>query len=208
MGLIDISRAISPATAVWPGDQVVEWNWTRRLSESDASVNLGSIRLSTHAGSHVDAPHHVIDEGRTTDDIPLSVFIGPARVVDVKTASQIRPEHMAGSTAERVLFKTEASALPETQWPESITPLAPETVRLLEDEETVLVGTDAPSVDPLDSTDLPAHHALIDAEIVNLEGLSLDGVSPGRYFLMALPLKIVDGDAAPVRAVLREPAPK
>lgn len=208
MALIDISRAISPATAVWPGDQQVEWAWTRRLSENDASVNLGSIQLSTHVGSHVDAPYHVTEDGRTTDDLPLSVFVGPAQVVDVGGASHIRPEHVAGSAAERVLFKTEASPLSETQWPESVTPLAPETVECLETEGTVLVGTDAPSVDTLDSTTLPAHHALIDAEIVNLEGLALDGVSPGRYFLMALPLKIMGGDAAPVRAVLRDTVPE
>lgn len=208
MALIDISRAISPATAVWPGDQEVEWTWTRRLSESDASVNLGSIQLSTHVGSHVDAPLHVTEDGRTTDDLPLSVFIGSARVIDVGTASRIRPEHVAGRAAERLLFKTEASTLSETQWPDSVAPLVPETVRQLEAKGTVLVGTDAPSVDPLDSTTLPAHHALIDAEIVNLEGLSLDGVSPGQYFLMALPLKIKGSDAAPVRAVLHETPPE
>ncbi|MFB6271872.1 MAG: cyclase family protein [Salinibacter sp.] len=208
MALLDISRSVSPATAVWPGDQEVEWTWTRHLSEQDASVNLGSIQLSTHVGSHVDAPRHVCEEGGTTDDLPLSVFIGPARVIDVRTTSRIRPEHVEGRAAERVLFKTEASTLSDDQWPDTVTALDPETVRYLEAEGTVLVGTDAPSVDPLDSTNLPVHHAIIHAGIVNLEGLSLDDVPPGMYFLMALPLKITGGDAAPIRAVLRETAPE
>lgn len=203
MALIDISRSISPDTAVWPGDQAVEWSWTSRLGLDDASVNLGSIQLSTHVGTHVDAPFHVADEGKTTEDLPLSVFVGPARVVDVGGASSIRPEHVDGIHADRVLFKTEASFLSDEEWPDSITAIEEETIHRLASRGTLLVGSDAPSVDPLSSTQLPAHHALVNAGIVNLEGLCLEDVSPGEYFLMALPLKISAGDAAPVRAVLR-----
>lgn len=209
MALIDISRSISPATAVWPGDQEVEWTWTARLDQEGASVNLGAIRLSTHTGTHVDAPFHVQDGGTTAEDLPLDAFVGRAQVVEVGNASSIRPEHVQhldGIGAARVLFKTSSSTLARDEWPDDVVPIHPSTVRSLSDAGTVLVGTDAPSVDPLDSTDLPAHHALIEAEIVNLEGLFLADVSPGTYELMALPLKIADGDAAPVRAVLREVA--
>jgi arylformamidase len=88
-------------------------------------------------------------------------------------------------------------------WAPNVTPLLAETVAALDDAGVVLVGTDAPSVDPVDSTALPAHHALCDAGIVNLENLALADVPPGRYELMALPLRILGADAAPVRAVLR-----
>ena len=208
MALIDISRSISPATAVWPGDQDVEWSWTCRLAENDASVNLGSIRFSTHVGSHADAPYHVAEEGETIDDIPLSAFVGPARVIDIEDASAIRPDHVQGVTADRVLFKTSASTVPDDEWPDTIAAFMPETIRHLASEDTVLVGTDAPSVDPLDSTSLPAHHTLIEAGMANLEGLCFADVSPGMYYLMALPLKIPGSDAAPVRAVLREAGPE
>jgi arylformamidase len=208
MGLIDISRTISPETAVWPGDQEVEWTWTSRLNQENASVNLGSLRLSTHTASHVDAPYHVSEEGRRTDGLPLSAFVGPARVVDVGSASTIRPEHIDGFPAERVLFKTEASFLPDDEWPESVASFEPDTIRRLADHGVVLVGTDAPSVDPLESTSLPAHHAFREAGIVNVEGLCLANVSPGPYHLMALPLKISGADAAPIRAVLRDPGPE
>jgi len=208
MGLIDISQSVSPATAVWPGDQEVEWTWTARLDQAESAVNLGSIRLSTHTGTHVDAPFHVEHHGRTTDDLPLDAFIGPAWVVDVEAeASSIRPKHVKqldGPGAERVLFKTSGSVSSEDEWPQAVVPVHPDTIRALSDVGTMLVGTDAPSVDPLDSTDLPAHHALLDTGIVNLEGLVLADVPPGRYELIALPLKIAEGDAAPVRAVLRE----
>lgn len=205
MGLIDISRSISPETAVWPGDQSVEWTWTSRLDQENASVNLGTIRLSTHTGTHVDAPYHVSEEGGTTDTLPLSSFVGAAQVVDVGDASSLRPEHIDGLTAKRVLFKTEASFLSDDEWPDSVASFETETIQALADNNTILVGTDAPSVDSLDSSTLPAHHALLDAGIVNLEGLCLANVSPGMYHLVAFPLKISGADAAPVRAVLREP---
>ena len=204
MALIDISRSLSPSTAVWPGDQAVEWTWTTRVGNPDASVNLGAIELSTHAGSHVDAPYHVSEEGRTTDELPLSVFVGRVQVVEVGDASSLRPEHVDGVSAERVLFKTQASSLSDDEWPNSVAAFEPETIRRLAAKDVVLVGTDAPSVDPLDSTSLPAHHALIDAGIVNLEALCLNDVSPGMYHLMAFPLKISGADAAPVRAVLQD----
>jgi len=208
MALVDISRSLSPATAVWPGDQEVKWTWTKRLGEDESSVNLGALRLSTHAGSHVDAPFHVSEEGGTTDELSLSPFVGPARVVTAEGTSSIRPEHVGEISEERILFKTEASRLPDDEWPDSITPVDPKTVRHLAARGVTLIGTDAPSVDPLDSTSLPAHHALIDTGLLNLEGLCLENVPPGAYYLMALPLKIPEADAAPVRAVLCTEPPR
>lgn len=203
MAVIDISRSISPATAVWPGDQPVEWTWTATVGEEGSVVNLGALQMSAHTATHVDAPYHVAEEGDKTDQLPLSVFVGPAEVVDVGSASTIRPDHVADVSAARVLFKTEASRLPDEEWPNAVTSFAPATIQRLSQKDVVLVGTDAPSVDPLDSTSLPAHHAFIEAGIVNLEGLSFENVAPGSYHLLALPLKIEGADAAPVRAVLR-----
>jgi len=207
MALIDISRSISPATAVWPGDREVDWTWTARLERDGSPVNLGAVELSTHVGSHADAPFHVDEEGAKIDDLPLSAFAGPADVVAADDASSIRPDHVEGVTADRVLFKTGASHLSDDEWPESITPFEPATIQRLGRGGAVLVGTDAPSVDPLDSETLPAHHALQETGIANLEGLCLEDVPPGSYYLMALPLKIPGADASPVRAVLGDPIP-
>jgi arylformamidase len=129
-------------------------------------------------------------------------------VVAVPDEPAVRPEHVTDVTAERVLFKTSAGALSDDKWPDSITPIDAETTRALSSQGVVLVGTDAPSVDPLDSTALPAHHALLDADVVNLEGLRLGHVPAGRYYLMAFPLKLSAADAAPVRAVLADAAPE
>lgn len=201
MDLIDISRELSPQTAVWPGDQRVEWSWTTQLKEG-GSVNLGSVCLSTHTGSHVDAPLHVRSNGVSTDGFTLEDFVGHAEVIDVTDSETVRPSHVRDVQANRLLFKTSASNLSAQEWPETVTPIDPSVVPLLHKQNITLIGTDAPSVDPLDSTDLTAHHALIDAGIINLEGLDLQEVTSGLYSLLALPLRLTGADAAPIRAVL------
>lgn len=202
MALIDISRSIASSTAVWPGDQSIEWKWTARLEEDESSVNLGAFCTSTHAGTHVDAPFHVTNRGGTVDELPLDVFVGPTDVVSVQESSRICPEHVRNLRTSRVLFKTPASTLSDDSWPDSITALDPDTVHVLKKQDVVLIGTDAPSVDPLESTSLKAHHALVDHGIINIEGLCLKEVPPGCYYLMAFPMNLSNADAAPVRAVL------
>jgi arylformamidase len=205
MSIIDISRALSPATAVWPGDRPVEWSWTARIEEGSA-VNVGAVCTSTHAATHADAPLHFESDGASIDEIDLDVFVGRAQVIDATGDDVIGPERARDVHAPRVLFKTPSSQVPGTEWSEDFPAIAPATVDRLAEQSVVLVGVDAPSVDPVDSKDLPAHHALSAAGIVNLENLRLDDVAPGIYRLIALPLKISGADAAPVRAVL-EPDP-
>jgi arylformamidase len=211
--MIDISRAIAPSTAVWPGDRRVQWSWSRTLDEEagtgKGSVNVGAIAMSVHTGTHVDAPLHFSNDGRPVDELPPERFVGPALVIDVGDADAIRPKHVAREAPmpPRVLFKTAASRLADDEWPETVAAFEPATIRRLEARGVGLAGTDAPSVDPLDSSDLPAHHALASAGIVNVEGLALDGVAPGRYMLYACPIRIEGADAAPVRALLGPAGP-
>lgn len=202
MPIIDISRALSPSTAVWPGDRPFEWSWSATIGEG-SPVNVGAFCSSTHAGSHADAPRHFTREGRTIDEMDLSAFIGPAQVIEIPDSSTIEPDQVPEVQAPRVLFKTPASQEPDSSWSDSFPVLAPETTAHLAEQSVVLVGVDTPSVDPPDSRELPTHHALSDAGIVNLENLRFDGVRPGLYQLMALPLKLIGADAAPVRAVLQ-----
>lgn len=170
--------------------------------EEGSTVNIGAFRASTHAGTHADAPLHVATEGAPVDDLPLSSFVGPAEVLDVSGAHTILPDHVAEARAPRILFRTAASAVPDSEWTDTFPAIAPETVELLAEQSVVLIGVDTPSVDPVDSTDLPAHRAMVRTGIVNLENLDLSDVTPGRYRLIALPIRLAGADAAPVRAVL------
>lgn len=185
------------------------------MQQSDgASVNVGAIDISLHSGSHADAPRHYTPDGTPVDQLPLKPFMGPACVVDVGEVDSIRPGHVQAGFVEagldpvapRVLFKTEYSRVPATDWTGAFASVAPETIRWLAARDVVLVGTDTPSFDPPDSQALPAHHALNEWAIMNLEHLDLSDVAPGRYQLVALPLRLEGMDASPVRAVLIQEA--
>jgi arylformamidase len=204
MRIFDISRALSPEIAVWPGDQRFEPSWSARIAEG-AAVNVGAVRLSTHTGTHADAPYHYLDDGADITALPLEKYIGPALVVEVPVTDAIRPEHLENldfSRVRRILFKTKSSALDDSVWIDDIVYLSEEAAAMVGRRGVLLVGMDGPSVDPVDSKTLAAHKVLAQYGVVNLENLKLAGVPPGEYELIALPLKLQGLDASPVRAVL------
>jgi arylformamidase len=204
MRIYDITRPISPTLAVWPGDTPYTHTWTMRIANGE-SVNLSTITLSAHTGTHADAPYHFDDQGVLINAIPLSAYIGRATVLHLPFTGSILPEHIAGidlATVERLLIRTPASDCADDQWHEAIAYPVPETAALLGRHGVRLFGSDAPSVDPLDSKTLDGHHALYRQGIAILENLQLRDVPPGQYELIALPLHLPT-DGSPVRAILR-----
>ena len=177
--IYDVSRALEPGAWVWPGDTPFDCGlaWSRA---SGASVNVGRITMSCHCGTHIDAPFHFSDDGPTAEAIPLAHCIGPCEVLPLARLAEAR--------TERVLVRSEGGT-PTVAALEALGPLT-------------LFGTDFHSVDPLDSKTLDAHRHLWARGAVILEELDLAAVPDGRYELIALPLKLVGMDAAPVRAVL------
>lgn len=204
MILYDITLPLSADIAEWPGD--TPCSLTRNLALAKGhSVNLSSVCMSVHNGTHTDAPYHFSEAGRTAEQLDLSAYIGPAIVADVSGKLFITLEDVASidfSAVPRVLFKT-GGWQDHTCFPDHIPILAPEVPAYLHAQGVVLVGFDVPSVDALDSKTLPNHHALGGYGIAILESLLLSDVPPGVYELLALPLKLVGADGAPVRAVLR-----
>ena len=200
--LIDISRPLATSTAHWPGDTPFDFNLPVRR-ESGNGINVGAFNASTHFGTHLDAPFHFTDSTETIDQLDLGVCYGEALVVDVRGQSLIGPELLPDGLPKRILLRTD-SWLSSGQFPISIPTLSLEAVRKLASQSVTLVGVDVPSVDELDSKDLPIHHALYRSRITILESLCLQDVTPGHYLLAAFPLRLLGGDAAPVRAVLIE----
>ena len=204
MKLHDISRPIHTGMPVWPGDTPADFKLVATLPQGSA-VNVGRLLMSVHAGTHGDAPFHYNQTGAKMDEVPIETFIGPARVVDVRGHGVITIALLAAqdfSATPRVLFKsdswTDPAVFPAT-WPL----LAADVPVWLSARGVKLIGMDVPSVDQLNSKDLPIHHALDAAGIIILENLDLREVSPGGYELIALPLKIKGGDGSPIRAILR-----
>ncbi len=204
--LYDISRLVSPETRVWPGDRPYEVTPQLKLAQG-ASVNLTSLSLSPHTGSHADAYWHYEDAGAKAADMPLDAYIGRARLVTVMKHDG--PLHLSDFGhvdlvgGERLLIHSTVSNLPETQWPEQFPSLSVELIEHLAGLGYRLIGLDSPSVDVFDSKDLPCHHALHRLGLVNLECLMLAAVPDGDYELIALPLRFTGACASPVRAILR-----
>jgi arylformamidase len=203
--IFDISMPLYNGVPGWPGDTpyVFELAWTK---EQSGSVNVGKIEMSTHTGTHIDAPYHFDNEGKRVIDLPIELYTGPAFVIDLTGADEITVESIEGKIKEnmkRVLFKTSCWK-DRNSFPEKIVPVSPKVVPYLKKHGTGLIGVDMPSVDPLDSKELLAHHALHKHNIHILEGLILDEVPEGEYELIALPLPLTDGDGSPVRAILKE----
>lgn len=204
--LFDISRAMRAEMAVWPGDPAFELNRTGKIADGLA-VNVSSLAMSAHTGTHVDAPYHFEDDAPTLDKVDLSVYWGPAQVVTVsKQSGPLTPADFAGydlGRAPRLLIHSPNSEADPNVFPNGFVHPSPELADYLGGLGVVLYGADAPSMDPQDSKDLAGHHALQRNNILILEGLDLSGVPDGVYELAALPLKLIDGDGSPVRAVLR-----
>lgn len=199
---IDISRPLGPDTPVWPGDQPVELKPARWTNDAGRVIEVRQLRLSLHAGTHMDAPRHMVPEGAPVGGYPLSGCLQPARVVDAGASGRITRDDIAGLAGpEAVLFRTR-DIPPSDRFLTDFPGISPEAARHLADCGIRLVGTDSPSVDPFESTELPAHHILFGAGIYILENLRLDHVSPGYYLLLLAPLPLAESEASPVRPLL------
>lgn len=202
--LWDISPPISPATPAFPGDTTYVQHWTARI-QPGCPVNLSAITMSPHLGAHADAPLHYGADADAIGVLDLDPYLGPCRVIHaIGGGPLVTPDHLAHAVhglPPRVLIRTCDRA--PTQWSPDFMAFAPETIAWLAKLGVRLVGIDTQSVDPAESKTLDSHQQLLAHEMRVLENLVLDNVPAGDYELIALPLKLVDADASPVRAVLR-----
>ena len=206
----DISGPLTNDLAPWPGDTPFRYELTWRLSET-CPVNVGALSMSAHNGTHADAPFHFDEKGAAIDSVPLENYIGPAVVIDLGgrfsqtqlSIGVVDLEHARSQIADtrRVLLKTNCFPDP-TRFPDWIPVLKPEAIAWLSELRVFLLGVDVPSVDPIEAKVLANHHALATRKIAIIESLDLSEIEAGIYQFVALPLKIVGGDAAPVRALI------
>ena len=204
MALIDISQVLRPALPGWPGEPGFGLRRHAAIGPG-CPVNTAELTLSTHAGTHADAPLHYHEGGIDSAGSPLDPYVGPCVVLDARRCgAAVTPDDVDWDaiTASRVLFRT-YERFPHEAWDAASTAIAAETIERLASLDVALIGTDSASLDPQDSKTMDAHQAVRRHDMRILEGLVLDHVAPGRYELIALPLPIAGADASPVRAVLR-----
>jgi arylformamidase len=201
--LYDISPEISSRLAVFPGDTVFERQVLMSQSQGQ-HLDLSSIKTTVHIGAHADAVNHYGANQPGIESKDLRVYMGGCQVVEVGTSYGQRISlfdfKIQDINQSRVLFKT--NSFDPYQWRDDFVSLSPEVIFALAETGVILVGIDTPSVDPSTSKNLESHKALLETGVSVLEGLVLDEVPEGEYQLIALPLKIKDADASPVRAVL------
>jgi arylformamidase len=206
--LYDISPPVREGVPVFPGDTPYRQEWAATI-EPGCPVNVSTLTLSPHTGAHADAPLHYDPAGAAIGTLDLAPYLGPCRVIH---AVGVRPlvewrhlQHAAGEgLPPRVLVRTYAR-MPVDRWDAELAAYAPETIERLADLGVVLVGIDTASIDPAASKTLDSHQVIRRRGLRVLENLVLDDVPEGDYELIALPLKLVDCDASPVRAILRSP---
>jgi arylformamidase len=202
MRIHDVTRPVFTAMPVWPGDPPCRCGWSARLAID--GYNAAELSLGAHTGTHVDGPLHVLEDGAAIGSLALDAFIGPAHLVDTGGAREIGADWLAAQLpagCQRLLLRTGAWRDPD-RFPEAWPTLTPEAARLLVAGGVRLLGTDAPSPEPPDAEGLPVHRILLGAGAMIVENLLLDGVDAGAYELIALPLRLTQADASPVRAVL------
>jgi arylformamidase len=202
--IYDITPPVTQALQVWPGDTPPSREVLLDMARG-ANVTLSTLRATVHLGAHADAPSHYGADAPAIDARPLDLYLGPCQLVDVRVGrgGRVRPEDLSAPVrAERLLIRTGTFPDP-TAFNRDFASLTPELVDSLHGRGVRLVGIDTPSVDPFDSTVLPAHRAFLTRDMAILEGLDLSAVPEGLYELIALPLRLVGFDASPVRAALR-----
>jgi arylformamidase len=205
MKIYDITMPLSADLPTFPGDPQVLIEPVTRLDRGDAA-NVSRISMSTHSGTHIDVSRHYSDHGLSVDHLPLTLLVGKALVVELLGVREIGREQLKRlplKGEERLLLKTDNSALWERQgfW-EEYAHLTADGAEYLLEIGVRLVGIDYLSIERFDGGG-EVHRLLLSHGTLILEGLNLNGVAPGSYELICLPLKIKDGDGSPVRAVLR-----
>jgi arylformamidase len=210
MKIYDITVTISAEIPIYKGDPGVEIGSFKAIARGD-SANVSQISFGVHTATHIDAPNHFIDGTKRVHELDPYKLIGPCRVVEVPgDVIAIEPEHIGDiAGAERVVFKTRNSdfwSAPEAGFRSDFTYITPATAAVLVENGIQLVGIDYLSIEKSGGPGKPVHIALLENEIIILEGVDLREVPPGDYEIICAPLKYdgSTGDGAPARTFLRE----
>jgi len=206
--IYDISVRLGDEAITYPGDPPFERTVFCSIPESGV-CEISKLSLCAHSGTHIDTPAHFFQTGRRIDDYPVSSFILPATVVEITGKSVILPADFSEEVGLRegtaVLFKTDNSLTGiccNGVYSDDYVYLSPEAAKFCAQQKLALVGIDYLTIEQPGNDNFPAHKTLLKNNILILESIRLDGINPGEYTLICLPLKIKTGEASPVRAVL------
>ncbi|EEF43618.1 cyclase-like protein 2 [Ricinus communis] len=213
--IFDVTHRVNPKMPSWDSKEGLgEFIWLVSSMKNGSLVNSSEMKLSTHTGTHIDAPSHVYDEyydaGFDIDTLDLEVLNGPALVVDVPRDSNITAEVMKSlkipKGIRRVLFRTlntDRKLMFKKEFDSSYVGFMSDGAKwLVENTDIKLVGLDYLSVASYVDL-LPTHLAFLkNREVILVEGLKLDDIQPGLYNVHCLPLRLLRADGSPARCIL------
>ncbi|MGA2934585.1 MAG: cyclase family protein [Methanomicrobiales archaeon] len=197
--ILDLTRPLGEGVPIYPGDARPIFQRVER-----DGYTCTNLRLTTHTGTHLDAPSHSITGGISVDRIPLQNLIGKVRVLDLEDAGDaITAASLSGKLhgGTRILIRTRASEA--SSFGPEFPHLTIDAARFLADTGTLVVGIDSPSIEA-PGGDGSLHRKLLGSGISILELLDLSGVAEGDYFMVALPLRLEGLDGSPARVILME----
>ena len=194
MTIYDISQEVF-SCQVYTGDPAPEKQLLSSTEKGDL-YNLTAFSMCAHNGTHIDAPFHFLNNGKTVDAINLDAFVGMAYVAEhhgiVSRDDAIgildRAEEQNPKAAKRILIKGDAE-------------VSAEAANVFASSKLLLLGNESQTVGPEDAP-MEVHLILLEADVVLLEGVRLAEVPEGVYFLSAAPLNLAGADGAPCRAIL------
>lgn len=206
----DLSHPITADMPVYPGTEPPVLAQGTTIAEHGFAERR--ITFFSHTGTHLDAPCHILEGAPALDDLAARRFVGPACVLDARGLAVVTREHLEplAETLRGCAFLLLRTGW-EAHWGtpryfEGFPCLSPGAAQWLGAQGLSGVGVDAISVDPVDSSALPVHRALLGAGLVLVENLCNLGALPEKDFLFsALPLPLAGGDGSPVRAVALVP---
>ena len=214
MKIHDITLNVEPGMLYWRDGKPPEVISVFKLAEGAAS-EVSRWLIGAHTGTHIDAPRHFIATGLTVEQLPLEIFVGPAKVVDLSaqgdapiTAATVRGANLNGAT--RVLFKTSNSAqrIGKREFSSNWVGVTSDGAQALVDHGVQLAGIDYVTIESDDQTEKwPTHHILCGAGVIILEGADLRGIADGTYFMCCLPMRLKGSEAAATRTILIEGLP-
>lgn len=204
---IDLTAPLHAGTPHWPDAPDVKLE--RMVSMDDGAVcNVSMLHLSVHTGTHMDAPLHFVANGIGMDQMPLDATIGPCRVVEIKDKESIKVKHLKPLNlrkGERLLIKTINSkrCWNDSKFVEDFVYISQDAAAYMVERGIMTIGVDYLSVGGFFKDGIETHHHLLRACVWIIEGLNLSQVKPGKYDLLCLPLKTLNCDGAPARALLK-----
>lgn len=204
MKIYDISLPLDGKTIIYPGNPGMLIEPYKSVPEHP--TNLSKITFGSHTGTHVDAPRHTDNDAIGVDKVSLDACVGLCRVLDMtKVEEKIRISDLEKKNikkGERILVKTKNSLRGFHEFYEDYIYLDGDAADFLRDAGIVLFGIDSLSIKKKGGEDARPHKSLLSKSIVIFEGLDLSGVEPGEYNFIGLPLRLVDLDGAPARALV------